>query len=130
MASASPQARFLLLSTSVTGTGMILGLLFFPEFRNEIVAGVMIPWANATAGFMYMARNLHGESAKFAVAAIANIGLRLVVMLVAFTLVLVLLKVDELVFIIALFFSYIYNSILETMYLQRLKPKTSPLSRR
>jgi hypothetical protein len=115
---------FYVLSVIITGSGLLLGLVLFPQFRSEIVIGVVLPWANAVAGFSYMSRNMFGESKKFAVAALANTGLRLAVMLVAFTIVLVLLDVDEFVFIIALFFSYICNSILETIYLQRLKPKT------
>jgi hypothetical protein len=115
---------FFVMSVLLSGVGLALGLVFFPQFSNEITIGVLLPWANAMAGFSYMSRHLHGDSKKFAIAALANTGLRLAIMLVVFTIVLVLLEVDEFVFIIALFFSYICNSILETKYLQRLKPKT------
>ncbi len=115
---------FYLLSILISGAGLAIGLALFPQYINEIVIGILLPWGNAMAGFSYMSRHLHGDSKKFAVAALANTGLRLVLMLVVFTIVLVLLDVDEFVFIIALFFSYICNSILETIYLQRLKPKT------
>ena len=115
---------FYVFSLLITGTGLALGLFLFPHYRSEILIGILLPWANAVAGFSYMSRNLHGESKKFAMAALANTGLRLAIMLIVFTIVLVLLPVDEFVFIIALFFSYICNSILETIYLQRLKPKT------
>ncbi len=115
---------FYLFSILITGTGLLVGLTVFPQYTSEIVIGILLPWANAVAGFSYMSRSLFGESKKFAMAAIANTGLRLAIMLVVFTIVLVLLDVDEFVFIIALFFSYICNSILETIYLQRLKPKT------
>jgi len=100
--------------------------LLFPGYSNEISIGLLLPMFNAVAGFAFMERGLHGNSKQFTIAALVNLGLRLLIMLVVFTLVLVLLDVDELVFILALFFSYICNSILETIYLQRLKPKTSP----
>lgn len=114
---------FYVLSTLITGAGMLLGILLFPQYRTDILIGCILPWANAAAAFAFMSRSLHGTSTRFAYAAIANIGLRLLIMLVVFAAVLVLLPVNELVFIIALFFSYICNSILETIYLQRLKPK-------
>ncbi len=115
---------FYVLSVLITGASLALGLIILPVHTNEIVIGLLLPWANAMAGFSYMSRHLHGESKKFAFATLANTGLRLAMMLIVFTIVLVLLPVDEFVFIIALFFSYICHSILETIYLQRLKPKT------
>lgn len=117
---------FYLLSILITGCSLLLALLFFPEYSDEISIGLLLPLFNAVAGFGFMSRGLFGNSKQFAFAALGNIGLRLLIMLVVFTLVLVLLDVDEFVFILALFFSYICNSILETIYLQRLKPKTSP----
>jgi hypothetical protein len=115
---------FYVYSILFSGVGLTLGLLLFPQYMHEIVIGVLLPWANVMVGFSYMSRHLFGESKKFAIAALVNMGLRLGIMLIVFTIVLVLLDVDEFVFIIALFFSYICNSILETKYLQRLKPKT------
>lgn len=115
---------FYVFSILFSGFGLALGLLFVPQYTNEIVIGVLLPWANIVVGFAFMSRHLHGNSKKFAIAAFVNMGLRLAIMLIVFTIVLVLLDVDEFVFIIALFFSYICNSVLETIYLLRLKPKT------
>jgi uncharacterized membrane protein YjgN (DUF898 family) len=115
---------FYVFSVAIAVATLAFGLVLFPQYTNEITVGVLLPWANAMAGYSYVSRHLHGESKKFAFAALANTVLRLAMMLIVFTIVLVLLDVDEFVFIIALFFSYLYNSILETIYLQRLKPKT------
>lgn len=117
---------FYLISFGLTLAGAAIGLALFPEYFREIAIGALLPWLNAAVGYAFMARGLHGSSKQFMVAALGNLGLRLLAMVLLFTLALVLLPLDEIVFILALFFSYICNSILETIYLQRLKPKTSP----
>ncbi len=117
---------FYLTSFGVTSIGAFLAWYAFPAYPKEILVGAFLPWLNAAVGFAFMARGLHGTSKQFMVAALGNLGIRLLGMVLLFTLSLVLLSLDEIVFILALFFSYICNSILETIYLQRLKPKTSP----
>lgn len=112
---------FYLKAILITGTLLALGLFFFPQYNIEIGIGTLLPWFNGLAGYSYLSKRLYSPDAKATYAALINTGLRLVFMLISFTFVVVLLPVDELVFIIALFFSYICNSILETTYLQRLK---------
>jgi hypothetical protein len=112
---------FYLKGVLITGTLLTIGLWFFPQYNTEIGIGILLPWLNIVAGYSYLSNRLYSKDPSATYAALINTGLRLIAMLVAFTFVIVLLPVDELVFIIALFFSYICNSILETTSLQRLK---------
>jgi hypothetical protein len=113
--------KFYIYGVLITGTLLGLGLWLFPQYSIEIGIGTLLPWLNIVAGYTYLSTRLYSKSPSATYAALINTGLRLAMMLVVFTFVLVLLPVDELVFIIALFFSYICNSILETTSLQRLK---------
>lgn len=112
---------FYLKAILISSTLIALGLLSFPNYKIEIGIGTLLPWLNSLAGYSYLSKHLYSPDASATYAALINTGFRLVFMLISFTFVIVLLPVNELVFIIALFFSYICNSILETTYLQRLK---------
>jgi hypothetical protein len=112
---------FYVKDVGVTAFLLIVGLFLFPHYNIEIGIGVLLPWLNTVSGYSYLSKRLYSTDSRATYAALINIGFRLILMLTTFTFVVVLLPVDELVFIIALFFSYICNSILETTELQRLK---------
>lgn len=109
--------------TIITGILCIIALLIWPQFRIEIIAGAAIPWCIILIGHIYIVRRATNPTANSALIAFASYGVRLFAMLIAFTLVLLLLTIDEIVFIIALFFSYLYNSVDEMIRLTRLKTK-------
>lgn len=102
----------------------LLGWFVFPKYATEIIAGMLLPWFNAVIGYVFVARRLFGSHSTFVLAAFFYVGVRLLFMLVLFTYLMISYNLDEMVFILTLFFSYIYNSVLETIYLQRLNPKT------
>jgi hypothetical protein len=112
---------FYVKGVGVTGILLVVGLFLFPQYNTEIGIGVLLPWLNTVSGYTYLSKRLYSPDAHATYPALINSGLRLFIMLISFTIVIVLLPVDEFVFIIALFFSYICNSILEKKNLLRLK---------
>lgn len=101
----------------------LLGGFILVEYTKEVAAGMLLPWFNAVMGFVFVARRIFGSASAFAIAAFFYLGVRLLFLVAAFTYLMIYYNLDEMVFILTLFFSYIYNSVLETIYLQRLNPK-------
>jgi len=115
---------YLLISTLGTLIMTLIGWSLFPNYSEELLAGMLLPWFNALTGFLFVSRRIFGTRSEFTLAAFYHIGVRLLFMLAVFTYLMIYHNLEEWVFIITLFFSYIYNSVLETIYLQRLNPKT------
>ncbi len=86
-----------------------------------LLLAVVISTLNAIAAFAFAKSGIHADMNTFMVKVMGGMGLRMLVMLIVVFLVIFLSKLPIFVFIISLFISYISKSVLEIIFILKIK---------
>ncbi|MCH8567820.1 MAG: hypothetical protein LAT67_06140 [Balneolales bacterium] len=91
----------------------------FPGF----VLALIITSANAVAALKFAADGIHAGNNAFMIRVMGGMGLRLLIMLIAVMIVVFFTNLPTLSFTISLFISYISKSVLEIIFVLKIKDK-------
>lgn len=86
-----------------------------------LLLAIVISTLNAIAAFAFAKSGIHADMNTFMVKVMGGMGLRMLVMLIVVFLVIFLTKLPIFVFIISLFISYISKSVLEIIFILKIK---------
>lgn len=109
-----------------------LAVLLYPIFRlwgiNALFGTFLadlLTTLNVLAGYYFISRYFNADYQAFLKAVFGSMVARLIVMLMLVVAVILLLKIDQNSFIISLFISYIYKSVIEIIFINKKGRGTS-----
>ncbi|MCH8558035.1 MAG: hypothetical protein LAT84_09445 [Balneolia bacterium] len=112
----------LLINIIIAGIGFaIIRTLNEPAGIIALLLALAVTTLNAIAAFAFAKGGIHAEMNTFMVKVMGGMGLRMLVMLIVVFLVIFLTELPIFVFIISLFISYISKSVLEIIFILKIK---------
>jgi hypothetical protein len=122
--------KLLIIDSILIGLGLVasslwLGMNHFPG----ILIAIVITTVNAVAAVILAGKGLNGTMNDFMLRAMGGMGVRLAAMLIVIFLLLGFTNIPEFSFIISLFISYICKSVLEIIFILKLRNQSQLLGK-
>lgn len=121
----------LLIIDAILLTIAVVLSLFVIDFIHlpGIIVGILLTTANAIAAVILAARGMKGSMNDFMLKVVGGMGLRLGALLAVVFLLLAFTNIPEFSFIISLFISYICKSVLEIIFIIKIRNQTQLLGK-
>jgi hypothetical protein len=122
--------KLLIIDAILLATAIVLSL-FVIDFIHlpGMIIGIVLTTANAIAAVVLAAKGMKGSMNDFMLKVVGGMGLRLGALLVIVFLLLAFTNIPEFSFIISLFISYICKSVLEIIFVIKIRNQSQLLSK-
>jgi hypothetical protein len=111
--------RILLLDGIFFLIAIVIYLLFSPIHAYALLTAIVATTLNTFTGFYYIQKYINASTADFNTYIYGSTFVRLLGMMVVIALVLLLSNFPQITFILGLFISYIYKSVLEIIFIHK-----------